>query len=173
MNTNQEVSLKLKKRVDETILMKLEQLETAFGKSFPFPTVTYDQRGRIAGKAVYSEEKIKLNPVLLGENEESFLQETVPHELAHLIAVQIYGPVGHGHGRFWKKVMMEMGVTPRRTHSYDCSSVSKPRQWFIYKCACGTKNFSKRRHNNVLRGSMYTCSLCHGRCDYSNKTIWK
>jgi predicted SprT family Zn-dependent metalloprotease len=74
----------------------------------------------VAGYAYYGQNKVKFNPILLHENETDFLEDTVPHELAHLFSVELYGIMqGRGHGHNWKYVMQRLGVTPKRCHDYD------------------------------------------------------
>lgn len=48
------------------------------------PTLVYLQRGTSAGTAWLEKNEIRLNPVLLLENQREFIDEVVPHELAHL-----------------------------------------------------------------------------------------
>ncbi|SQJ13486.1 Protein sprT [Salmonella enterica subsp. enterica] len=45
----------------------------------------YTQRGTSAGTAWLESYEIRLNPVLLLENIDTFIAEVVPHELAHLL----------------------------------------------------------------------------------------
>ncbi len=48
--------------------------------------------------------EIRLNPVLLLENSEAFIEEVVPHELAHLLVWKHFGRVAP-HGKEWKWMM--------------------------------------------------------------------
>lgn len=57
------------------------------------PTLVYQQRGTSAGTAWLEKNEIRLNPVLLLENQREFIDEVVPHELAHLLVWQHFGRV--------------------------------------------------------------------------------
>ncbi len=75
------------------------------------PTLVYQQRGTSAGTAA-GENEIRLNPVLLLENQREFIDEVVPHELAHLLVWQHFGRVAP-HGKEWKWMMESVLGVPR------------------------------------------------------------
>ena len=83
------------------------------------PTLVYQQRGTSAGTAWLEKNEIRLNPVLLLENQQEFIDEVVPHELAHLLVWQHFGRVAP-HGKEWKWMMENvLGVPARRTHRFE------------------------------------------------------
>ena len=104
--------------------------------------------------------EIRLNPILLAENEAEFFREVIPHELSHLIVHQIFGRV-RPHGREWQNIMRRVfEVEPETRHNYDTSSL--PGQSFRYQCSCQTFELTIRRHNKVQRKqATYQCQTCH------------
>src|ERR1044072_4931011 len=83
------------------------QLIAKFGKSVPKSAaaeIYFNPKMRtVLGRAYTKTFKIELNPNLLINQSE--LEETFAHELAHLLAVETYGANGFGHGRLWKYTM--------------------------------------------------------------------
>jgi SprT protein len=132
-----------------------EKLERHFAE----PTLVYQQRGTAAGTAWLEKWEIRLNPVLLLENQQAFVDEVVPHELAHLLVWKVFGRVPP-HGKEWKWMMQEvLGVPARRTHQFEIASVRA--QTYPYRCGCQQHHLTVRRHNRVLRGeSEYRCVRC-------------
>lgn len=89
---------------------KLAQANLKLGRNYPEPKLSYTQRGTSAGTAWLESYEIRLNPVLLLENSEAFIEEVVPHELAHLLVWKHFGRVAP-HGKEWKW-MMESNPVP-------------------------------------------------------------
>lgn len=138
---------------------KLLQANSFLQRNYALPGVSYQQRGTSAGSAWLEKNEIRLNPVLLLENQQSFIDEVVPHELAHLLVWQHFGRVAP-HGKEWKWMMQTvLGVSPRRTHQFAVQSVQA--KTFAYYCLCQQHQLTVRRHNRVLRGeTQYRCTRC-------------
>ncbi|MBS0849316.1 SprT family zinc-dependent metalloprotease [Citrobacter sp. JGM124] len=138
---------------------KLTQANTFLQCDYPLPSVLYQQRGTAAGTAWLEKNEIRLNPVLLLENQQPFIDEVVPHELAHILVWKHFGRTPP-HGKEWKWMMQTvLGVTPRRTHQFAVQSVST--NTFPYHCPCQQHQLTVRRHNRVIRGeTQYRCTRC-------------
>ncbi|BDH44636.1 protein SprT [Salmonella enterica subsp. enterica serovar Choleraesuis] len=137
----------------------LAQANDFLETSYPEPQILYAQRGASAGTAWLEKNQIRLNPVLLLENEQAFIDEVVPHELAHLLVWSHFGRVPP-HGKEWRWMMESvLGVPASRTHSFDLSTL-RP-QSFLYHCDCQPHQLTIRRHNRVMRGeTQYRCRQC-------------
>ncbi len=95
----------------------------AFNREFRKPTVSFDLSGRCAGKAFCLKWEIKLNPVLMRENLQDFLDDTIPHEWAHLVAFEVFKE--RGHGAWWWWTMGRLNIKSTRCHDYDTSNASR------------------------------------------------
>ncbi|CDG18836.1 SprT family zinc-dependent metalloprotease [Xenorhabdus doucetiae] len=153
------VPLSLQQAVMRTLRQKLTQASYFLQQKFPEPQITYQQRGTIAGSARLQEWEIRLNPILLIENQQTFIDEVIPHELAHLLAYHQFGKVAP-HGKEWCFIMETIFEVPaKRTHPFSVHSVRS--QIFIYYCRCQQHELTIRQHNKVLRGKIcYICRQC-------------
>lgn len=148
----------LQQAVMRSLRQHLSLANQRLEKNYPEPEILYQQRGTTAGTAWLQSWQIRLNPVLLVENGQAFVDEVVPHELAHLLVWKQFGRVAP-HGKEWKWMMESvLGVTAKRTHRFDTESIQKT---FAYRCACRQHQLTLRRHNKVVRGeTRYRCSYC-------------
>lgn len=126
--------------------------------------IRFDLRGRAAGQARCGSRGpwiIRYNPVLLRQNGERFIAETVPHEVAHLVAYHRHGPRIRPHGAEWRAIMGQLGATPERCHQYDLSHIPRrTTRVFTYHCACAEHQLTSIRHRRILAGQTYLCRRC-------------
>jgi len=143
----------------------IEMAETRYKKSMKVPTISYDLKGKVAGKAFNKRNHIQLNPVLFAHNYDDFWNNTIPHEIAHLVSYNIYGNDGFGHGPLWKGVMYNCyGIEPKRCHDYD-TNVNKPKgSLYIYKCSCKEHKITKVRHNRYYNAETNKITLRCNKC---------
>ncbi|WP_338885527.1 SprT family zinc-dependent metalloprotease [Xenorhabdus sp. TH1] len=153
------VPLSLQQAVIRTLRQKLTQASHFLQQRFPEPYITYQQRGTIAGSARLQDWEIRLNPVLLIENQQVFIDEVIPHELAHLLAYHQFGHVAP-HGKEWRFIMETIFEIPvNRTHQFPVHSVRS--KTFTYYCRCQQHELTLRQHNKVLRRkNCYVCRQC-------------
>jgi len=151
-------------RVDHFVALGNEVL----GTDLEGPYVKFDKRGTCGGTAWYAQMELNFNAGLMVDNWDEYMNQVIPHEVAHLLKEHIYGR-GPGrnsaHGYYWKKVMQAIGVNPDRTHAMDVSKVAMPKAKHIYVCeGCGQEIvLSSVRHNKMLRGrANYSHNKCKG-----------
>jgi len=162
------------KHLKERIVQKIHEcLDIAHkrwpGETFKFPNVRFDKKGVVAGTANGSKWELNFNMTLCAENEETFIARTVPHEVAHLIDMQVYDMNSprydrfgnrkkrQPHGENWKRVMAVLGADSSRCHKYDVTNARQTRRKtnkFAYKCeGCGhVVTMGAVRHNKVQSG---------------------
>ena len=175
------VTAEMKAKVDAKLRECIAIANKRYNIDLKFPTVVYQKRGTTAGTANYRTWTIDINPVLLVENFDDMLADTVPHEMAHLITDTVYpeahesGPMQRTrrgwkrgkrsvHGSEWQSVMRVLGVNPSRTHSYDTTNARvREKVSYDYKCNCcgAVLKMGPKRHATEQRmPGHYT----HGAC---------
>lgn len=138
-----------------------QQAEAFFKRTFKRPVVSLKLRGQKAGVAHLHENLLRFNPQLYRENRDDFLKQTVAHEVAHLIAHQLFGEGIQPHGEEWQLIMRGVyELPPNRCHTYTIQRRSVTR--YIYRCPCANSDFafSAQRHSLVHQGRRYLCRRC-------------
>ncbi|MBD1551970.1 SprT family zinc-dependent metalloprotease [Pseudomonas typographi] len=146
------------------------QAETFFKRPFTRPEVSLKLRGQRAGVAHLQENKLRFNLELFEENTEDFLHQTVPHEVAHLVAHQMFGERIAPHGHEWQLIMRGVyELAPLRCHTYAVKRRQVTR--YIYHCPCASEfPFSAQRHSLVRQGRRYLCRQCRQTLVFSGET---
>lgn len=154
----------------ELIEQRLEECyalaQQHFGRSLNRPQFNLQLRGQAAGVAHLQRNLIRFNAVLYRQNQQHFLQQTVAHEAAHLIAHQLFGQNIRPHGVQWQSIMREVfGLPPERCHSYQLPPVR--RTLYDYACGCMEHALSAQRHGRIRRGYAYQCRKCHQSLEFT------
>lgn len=155
-------------RLNTEVERTLAIARTSFpSKEFPEPSVKMDLTGKCAGCYHPKDSRIRFNLDLMLKNKEDFINETVAHEVAHLV-VEIIDPQSKPHGPTWKAVMQLFGVmNPKIYHDYELpTKKQKNSRTYLYQCSCQRHHFSKVKHNRARNGAIYDCIDCKGRCKY-------
>lgn len=141
-----------------------------FDTLIPMPETRFNQRGKVAGSAWLQKWELRFNPILMQDNLSQFLEQVVPHEVAHLVVFYLYQDAAHKpkpHGKEWQFIMQQVFSRPATTrHSFDISKTQG--RVFPYRCGCQTHQLTIIRHNKVQRGNAsYHCSTCKQALHYA------
>jgi len=135
--------------------------EEVYGRKFTRVPVVFSNRLKTtAGKAWYDRNhrpiKISLSLPLLQLNEDTFVKRTPGHEVAHLIAVQLAGAQGTGHGRVWQQVMHTIGQPASARHDMTVARVRK-----VVYCNCQEHKVTVGMYNKMKTpGHRFVCKDC-------------
>lgn len=142
----------------------LEQAAHHFSATLPAVEIRFDLKGRSAGMVRFSptgRPVVRYNEVLLAENREHFINQTIPHEVAHVVVMSLYGRKARPHGREWRSVMGLFGAEPARCHQYDTSrSVARHHVRYPYRCGCREHQLTAIRRRRMAAGQQYYCRGC-------------
>jgi SprT protein len=152
----------IKEKVEKCIAIA----EKFFNTSFIRPqSIIFKRNGTTAGWSNYGKKTLMFQLDLAENNSDHFLNQTVPHEVAHYVQRAVYGYGVKPHGREWKYIMLSVfKIQPDRCHQYD-TSVTKKRKVakFTYTCGCRTHQVSAVKHNRMLLNkARYICNRCEG-----------
>lgn len=133
--------------------------------------VTFDIKSkRTLGLYYYDIPRIDLNPLLLEEYKEVYINDVVVHEFCHSLVHNMYpnlmnkGKKIRPHGKEFKKFCKFFG-NPGKSSSdnfEDSKHLKSTQKRIPYVCGCKEKvhEISKIRHNKMLRGVVYQCGKC-------------
>lgn len=145
----------------------------AYGQDFEMPVICFALTGKTAGsykRLLDGSCILNFNRLLLEQHTSDFIDRTVPHEVAHLVAYQVFGLKIKPHGREWKQVMGLFNADDSRCHSYDVSKLNTRRyRRFAYECSCRSHQLTSIRHNRVLSGYSYVCKSCKQPLSYQGR----
>ncbi|MCC5888091.1 MAG: SprT-like domain-containing protein [Gammaproteobacteria bacterium] len=169
MNADRDVQQAVDARLTDLLGRAQRELALRGSPTLPRPGLRLFDDRLDAGRAIppsrtHPNGMIELNAVYLQRAREAMLEETVAHELAHLLVFHISPHRRQPpHGKLWQDIMLQwFGVKPERTHRFPTAGVRSRRQrrW-NYRCACGAHELSTVRHHRVQRGTVYLCRRCH------------
>lgn len=87
------------------------------------------------------------------------LNDTVPHEVAHLVVPVEYSRTGRSrawHGPIWQRVCKELGGTGETYHQMKLPKARIVREW-LYRLPSGKElKIKTNRHNKIQNGKQYT-----------------
>lgn len=133
---------------------------------FPNPKVVFNfrTRGSAAGKAKFHPDRsieISFNEAVFAADFDHHLQDTIAHEVAHLVCFLRYGAKVKPHGLEWKQVAVSLGALPKATGRYSLEGVSVHRHpRILFRCRCREHGITTRRVNKIARGAIYLCKFC-------------
>ena len=143
------------------------QWQTQTGQTLPDIQVRFDLRGRVAGWAGSRGGRyfMRFNTDMMQNTGwDHVLNNTVPHELAHVICF-VQG-TDSGHGSTWARTCRALGGNGERCHS-EAVTYAKG-QTYVYTTSTGrTIHLSSIKHGKIQQGATYTGRNGLGRIDRS------
>lgn len=98
-----------------------------FGIDIPVPVPMEwdleDKSPKSAGRA-HGTMLVEINMILYRDNVEEILNDTIPHEIGHLVQFKVFHQAEfakrtQGHGAEWQEAMRQMGKDPHKYHNFD------------------------------------------------------
>lgn len=117
----------------------------------------FDLRGYAAAQARWTRRDGEIEDLVVKINMEAYLlrptemlEQTIPHELAHLVC----GVMGwdRGHGRAWKATCIGLGGDGKVHHDMKLTSVRKSKVFLYVNDEGQEAHFKQGRHSNLQKG---------------------
>lgn len=160
----------------QQIIAKVNEVVAQANKMYKVQTeiasVEFFSKGVAAGRAYPYAKKLEFNEVLARENPTTF-QQTVIHEVAHMVTRENYPYAKQDHGPEFRKVIASLGGDTATYHNYDVSSVQITRRKTRYevKCDCQSHWVTKKTASNAKFGFVVIrCKRCGNACKPTGKT---
>ena len=163
------LQLKVQEKIQQCLDLILgEETARYFKVQVEFKTTL----GLCAGLAYCSESRIVLNEALFLKNQDEFFNETIPHEVAHILQYVLYPKEKLSHGRRWKEIMIKLGLKPSVYHHMDISAVDD--KVYRYTCACDGgfryHQIPEAKHKRLQKSTRaLQCGTCKTRIIYFPK----
>ena len=132
---NQELQARVEKKIGETLVRLNSQLVY---------NLEFRRLGCRAGLYNTKTNTLTFDPLYLERHTDHFINQTVPHEVCHLVQTLRY-PEKRVHGRNWQALMCKVGLDPKRTCTeYEAVPLRKTKT-VPYTCGCRQWDFTARR----------------------------
>lgn len=114
--------------------------------------IAFDLEGTDAGQMVYDGQyHLRFNEEMMNHNPIDFIENTIPHEVAHLVVAKQWGRHTDPHGTKWHSVMKMFNVDALERH----------RHMYSYACGCRVHNLPADIHEAIQKGIReLECQIC-------------
>ncbi len=154
--------------IQELVRGFVKQINAHWDAEMPVPQTLLVDTGRVAGKAHFASHSIQINPLFLKTDEKKMIEQTIPHELAHLATKILFPYAKQVHGPEFRRVLGLISDNTDTFHDMDVRAIAdesqaiKTQQVFMYSCLCPGRIFklSKVKHNRFKKGQSRYCTRC-------------
>ena len=142
--------------------------------------ILFVANGRAAGRVRWKTQlgrttyNIEFNIDAINKDWDEMVNETIPHEVAHIVDHVYRGKTNHD--RFWAMFCHTLGGNANRTHSIPVEKARKTMK-YRYVASCGTEVWlTTQMHNKVQIGQLRRLSRTGGlidrtRCTWEQKAV--
>lgn len=149
--------------VYDKVVETIRKLSALYSTQFPVPEIKFTVRGTAAGWADLDNGFINFNDKLLSRNEQTFIDEIVPHEVCHMICSLVHPEMTDYHGPEWQEMMRRLGVEPNALHKYDVNDIIRKTKKFACVNCGKVFNLPPDKWKAWEKGQNFTHKPCKAR----------
>lgn len=160
-------------QAEATVRLAEKRARNFYDIQLPDAKIDFSLRGRCAGQARVDRNGdtcLRINLQLLTENLDDFLNNTIPHEVSHLVVnwqARQKNQRPSPHGAEWRAVMQCcFDLEPKRCHSYRTTPARIVRRPFLYICSCRKHLLTSIMHNRISRSHQALCKVCRTQLEF-------
>jgi SprT protein len=157
----------LKEKALEVVRRAERRARSFYALKLPEASIDFSLRGRCAGQAIVERKGatcLRINLQLLRENLDDYLNQTIPHEVSHLVVnwqARKKRLKPRPHGTEWQSVMRDcFGLEAKRCHSYQTTPARVVPRPFLYACNCREHLLTSIMHNKIGLSYQALCKAC-------------
>ena len=124
------------------------------------PEIKFDIRGRSCGGRAWGHYRLQYNLDWYAANPTEYLNNTVTHEVAHIVAAAT--GLGKGHNAGWVRICLALGGNGQRCNTHpDVKAVPKARRTveYLYRTDSGREAWVGPVHHNRLQSRGGVCPI--------------
>ena len=158
-----------------------EKQEKALGLLSSYKMGLITKSTHVAGRFSPRNEEIQLHEELLKPGREKDRDDTLLHEIGHLLTELVYkedcfpcfGRKRNPHGREWKSIVSLLGGNNSRCHNYEYfKELQAAKAKHEYTCLdCGEKIYTQRKLKNMDRRSHTPCRFKENNGRFSHRVL--
>lgn len=144
----------MKEYVIEKTILCINTAEEYFKKHIPIPRITFNLKGKVAGKFIYRPKRhlyeLQYNFDLMNKNISIFLSDTVPHEVSHMLNKFLYK--GRRHNEEWGNIMKNVYDTnPAIYHKFIVDTGKRGELRIKYYCPNCLQTFTRSENIQISK----------------------
>lgn len=172
----QRITTELCRQAEDAVRRAEQRARNFYRLELPPAVIDFSLRGRCAGQAKVDRAGrtwLRINSQLLAENHDDFLNQTIPHEVAHLVVnwqARSRTRRPRPHGPEWQAVMEDcFGLVAQRCHSYPTTPARVVPRPFVYACNCREHRLTSIMHKRLVRSTRAFCKACRTTLSFVGK----
>lgn len=140
------------KEICEQIRLCLERAEALFDVDMNALRIRFDLKGLATARACFEDGEFvfRCNPQAIRLDQVRFVQETIPHEIAHFVGF-VKPHLAQRHNKGWKRTCILLGGSGLKYHQLPLDSARKIKKYAYISTTGHAVTLTAIRHNRIQK----------------------